>query len=50
MRGPGLGVLHERDFRLLFTGQVVSLLGDSITPVALAFAILDLTGRAADLG
>jgi len=50
MRRPGLGVLQERDFRLLFTGQVVSQLGDSITPVALAFAILDLTGRAADLG
>jgi MFS family permease len=50
MRGPRLGVLHERDFRLLFTGQVVSQLGDSITPVALAFAILDLTGRAGDLG
>ncbi len=50
MRRPSLGVLHERDFRLLFTGQVVSQLGDSITPVALAFAILDLTGRAADLG
>jgi Major Facilitator Superfamily len=50
MRRPNLGVLHERDFRLLFTGQVVSQLGDSITPLALAFAILDLTGRAADLG
>jgi predicted MFS family arabinose efflux permease len=50
MRRPGLGVLGERDFRLLFTGQVVSQFGDSITPVALAFAILDLTGRAADLG
>src|SRR4051812_16602468 len=50
MRRPRFGVLHERDFRLLFTGQVVSQLGDSITPVALAFAILDLTGRAADLG
>jgi hypothetical protein len=50
MRGPNLGVLHERDFRLLFTGQVVSQLGDSITPVALAFAILDLTDRPADLG
>jgi MFS family permease len=50
MRRPGLGVLQERDFRLLFTGQVVSQFGDSITPVALAFAILDLTGRVADLG
>jgi MFS family permease len=45
-----LGVLEEREFRLLFTGQVVSQLGDSMTPVALAFAVLDLTGRAADLG
>jgi MFS family permease len=50
MRRPNLGVLHERDFRLLFTGQVVSQFGDSITPVALAFALLDLTGRVADLG
>jgi len=50
MRRPGWGVLQERDFRLLFTGQVVSQFGDSITPVALAFAILDLTGRAGDLG
>jgi hypothetical protein len=50
MRRPSLGVLRERDFRLLFTGQVVSQFGDSITPVALAFAILDLTGRVGDLG
>src|SRR5882724_13236515 len=50
MRRPNLGVLHERGFRLLFTGQVVSQFGDSITPVALAFALLDLTGRVADLG
>jgi hypothetical protein len=50
MRRPGWGVLQERDFRLLFTGQVVSQFGDSITPVALAFAILDLTGRVGDLG
>ena len=45
-----LGVLRERDFRLLFTGHVISLLGDAMTPVALAFAILDLTGSAGDLG
>ena len=42
--------LRERQFRLLFTGQIVSLLGDSITGVALAFAVLDLTGSATDLG
>jgi MFS family permease len=50
VRRPNLGVLHERDFRLLFTGQVVSQLGDAVTPVALAWAVLDLTNRAADLG
>jgi hypothetical protein len=38
--------LRERQFRLLFTGQIVSLLGDAITGVALAFAVLDLTGSA----
>ena len=42
--------LRERQFRLLFTGQIVSLLGDAITGVALAFAALDLTGSATDLG
>jgi MFS family permease len=46
----GLGVLRERDFRLVFGAQVVSLIGDGIVPVALAFAILDLTGSATDLG
>jgi hypothetical protein len=47
---PGLGVLRERDFRLVYGAQVVSLLGDGIIPVALAFAVLDLTGSATDLG
>ena len=41
--GESLGVLREREFRLLFTGQLVSLLGDSFSTVALAFAVLDLT-------
>jgi MFS family permease len=44
------GALGERDFRLLYIGRVVSITGDKIAPVALAFAILDLTGSAADLG
>ncbi|HVU77626.1 MAG TPA: MFS transporter [Gaiellaceae bacterium] len=35
-----LGALREREFRLLFSGQLVSLLGDSFTSVALAFAVL----------
>jgi MFS family permease len=45
-----LGPLREREFRLFFTGQLVSLLGDAVTPFALAWAVLDLTGSARDLG
>ena len=44
------GPLHEREFGLLYAGQAVSLLGDALVPVALAFAVLDLTGSATDLG
>ena len=51
MRLPArLEVLRERDFRRVFGAQVVSLFGDGIIPVALAFAVLDLTGSATDLG
>jgi MFS family permease len=46
----GLGPLREREFRLLFTGQAVSRLGSAMAPIALAFAVLDLTGSTADLG
>jgi MFS family permease len=45
-----LGALQEREFRLFFTGQLVSLLGDAVTPFALVWAVLDLTGSARDLG
>jgi MFS family permease len=45
-----LGALQEREFRLYFTGQFASLLGDAVTPFALAWAVLDLTGSARDLG
>jgi MFS family permease len=45
-----LGALQEREFRLFFTGQLVSLLGDTVTSFALAWAVLDLTGSARDLG
>jgi MFS family permease len=45
-----LEALHEREFRLFFSGQLVSLVGDAITPFALAWAVLDLTGSASDLG
>src|ERR671924_1457111 len=36
-------------FRLLFAGQALSVVGDRITPVAIAFAVLGL-GSATDLG
>ena len=45
-----LGALQERQFRLLWTGQAVSAFGDGLYPVALAFAVVRLSGSAADLG
>ena len=33
--------LSEREFRLLFTGQALSVIGDGIAPIAIAFAVLD---------
>jgi predicted MFS family arabinose efflux permease len=44
------GPLRLRDFRLLFAGELISLLGTAVAPIALAFAVLDLTGSATDLG
>jgi hypothetical protein len=44
------GVLRHKPFALLFTGQAVSSLGDRLVPVALAFAVLDITGSVTDLG
>ena len=43
-------VLRHRDFTLLTAGGAISALGNGITPVALAFAVLDLGGSATDLG
>jgi MFS family permease len=45
-----LGPLREREFRLLFAGRTISMIGSAMAPVALAFAVLDLTGSKADLG
>jgi len=42
--------LRHREFRLLVTGTTVSSFGGAVTPVALAFAVLDLGGSASDLG
>jgi predicted MFS family arabinose efflux permease len=49
-RFESFAALRERQFRLLFTGQLISLLGDAFSSIALAFAVLDLTGSATDLG
>ena len=49
MRGS-LAPLAEREFRLLFLGRTVSYIGNSFATVALAFAVLDVTGSKADLG
>ena len=45
-----LSPLRSRDFRLLAGGVAVSGLGSAMTPVALAFAVLDLGGSATELG
>jgi Major Facilitator Superfamily len=45
-----LPALHSRNFRLLFGGQAVSVIGDALFPVALAFAVLDLGGSPGQLG
>ena len=37
-------------FRGFFLGRLVSLLGSAMTPVALAFAVLNASGRPGDLG
>lgn len=50
MLRAALGLLRERQFRLLFLGRTVSLFGSAFAPIAIAFAVLDLTGSASALG
>jgi MFS family permease len=45
-----LGVLRRRDFRLLFGAYAVSVLGDRMVTIALAFAVLHQGGSASDVG
>jgi predicted MFS family arabinose efflux permease len=42
--------LAERAFRRVFTAYAISIFGDALVSVALAFAVLGLTGSATDLG
>jgi MFS family permease len=44
------GPLAEREFRLLFLGRTISLFGSAFAPIALAFAVVVLTGSPSDLG
>jgi MFS family permease len=50
MMRENLAPLRIPSFRLLLTGRAISALGNSFAPIALAFAVLDLTGSASDLG
>jgi MFS family permease len=45
-----LDVLRAREFRLLFSGQAVSVLGDRMAVVALAFGVLEIGGSTSDVG
>src|SRR4028118_247661 len=50
MAAAGLAPLRDRRFRLLFAGRSVSMLGSAMAPVALAFAVLEISDSAAVLG
>jgi predicted MFS family arabinose efflux permease len=45
-----MGVLRLREFRLLLGAQAVSMVGDRMVGIALAFAVLELGGSATDVG
>jgi MFS family permease len=45
-----LAPLRYRAFRYLAAGRVVTMAGNAVAPIALAFAVLDLTGSVRDLG
>ncbi|MDP4332532.1 MFS transporter [Curtobacterium sp. A7_M15] len=44
------GPLRHAPFRWLVTARTVSIVGNAVAPIALAFAVLDLTGSPVDLG
>jgi len=50
-RRPGtLAAFTSRDFRLLWSGQTISFVGDAAFIVALSWRVTDLTGKASSLG
>ena len=42
--------LRERNFRLLFAARTISFFGSNLVPIAVAFAVLAMTGSATDVG
>lgn len=44
------GPLAHAPFRWLLAARTTAIVGNAVAPIALAFAVLDLTGSAADLG
>ncbi|MFJ9441807.1 MFS transporter [Kitasatospora sp. NPDC101235] len=48
--GDRLAVLGEREFTWFFIGYTTSLVGSSMAPVAVAFAVLDGGGGGSDVG
>lgn len=47
---PARAVLRQRPFRWLLAARTVAIVGNAVAPIALAFAVLDLTGSPVDLG
>jgi MFS family permease len=45
-----VGPLRQLNFRLLFAARTISFFGTNLAPIAVAFAVLDLTGSATDVG
>jgi MFS family permease len=45
-----LGALAERNFRLVFSSTTISALGDGVSTIALAFAVLQITNSPSQLG
>jgi predicted MFS family arabinose efflux permease len=48
--GPSTPLHRQPAFRRIFCAQAVSLFGDAVAPIAVAFAVLERTGSGADLG
>ena len=44
------GCLRERSFRLLLTGQAISIIGDAIAMIAMPFAIHGMGGSVGEVG